>query len=146
MLDAAKTNRAICLYHTNSSLEDLRCIARTMFSAAPTHSEQSLSVERQPLVAFIDHFLDVYMNKMKEFKQFYGVRDFVHFLLYLYRNKEPDAAISPKVVVEALERNFNGKKDMLEILIPKILTKVSYLGGVVLSNVNCISYIIIDGC
>ena len=104
-----------------------------MFSAAPTPSEQSLSVERQPLpplLVFIDHFLDVYMNKMKEFKLFYGVRDFVHFLLYLYRNKEPDSAISPKIVVEALERNFNGKKNVLEILIPKVLTRVSYLGGV----------------
>ena len=58
------------------------------------------------------------------FRRFYGIRDVVHFLLYLYRKKEIDKVLSPKSVVEALERNFNGKKDILDSIIKIFLKEV----------------------
>lgn len=132
MLDAAKTNRAVSLFRMQSSLDDLKKIARVLFSSKPDHAEieETAMMSYQPSTkepfAFIDRFLDIYMKRLdKEFRRFYGVRDVVHFLLYLYRKSESDNISSPRLVVEALERNFNGNESVLNALITSVLTLVS---------------------
>ena len=40
------------------------------------------------------------------FKDFFGLRDFIHMIHYLRRGKT--SSITPKLVMAALERNFNG--------------------------------------
>ena len=134
MLDAAKTNRAVSLYRAQSTLSDLQEIARTLFpsiansSTSPLESPTRLKPKsyREESLAFIESFLHIYVKNMsRSFQRFYGIRDVVHFLLYLYRAKDTgNAVFSPKAVVEALERNFNGIPDVLELLIKEILIQV----------------------
>ena len=40
------------------------------------------------------------------FSKFFGLRDFIHLIHYLRRTELPE--ITPQLVMEALERNFNG--------------------------------------
>lgn len=40
------------------------------------------------------------------FKDFFGLRDFIHMIHYLRRGKT--SSITPQLVMAALERNFNG--------------------------------------
>lgn len=138
ILDAAKTNRAISLYRSKSTIDDLNEIAGTMFPslAATLKSKPKknkimrapTAIATAPLeesLVFIERFLEIYIKTMPEhFRIFYGVRDVVHFLLYLYRKKEKEHVLSPKSVVEALERNFNGKMDILDGLITAFLSEV----------------------
>ena len=140
ILDAAKTNRAISLYRTQSNLEDLKKIAKTLFPtmvvSSPTskvslESMSSLKMSSPPpleeSLVFIERFLDIYIERMSEtFRRFYGIRDVVHFLLYLYRKMELENMLSPESVVEALERNFNGKKEILDSIIRMFLSQVIY--------------------
>ncbi len=128
ILDAAKTNRAISLYRTQSTLEDLKKIASTLFpsmaNSTPISNKPSIPPPEESLV-FIERFLRIYIKRMSDpFRRFYGIRDVVHFLLYLYRKKEIDKVLSPKSVVEALERNFNGKRDILDGIIKIFLSEV----------------------
>ena len=135
MLDAAKTNRAVSLYRAQSTLSDLLEIARTLFPSiaksptSPLGSPMRLKPKsyREESLTFIESFLHIYVKNMsRSFQRFYGIRDVVHFLLYLYRAKEDteNAVFSPKAVVEALERNFNGRPGVLESLIKEILKQV----------------------
>ena len=39
---------------------------------------------------------------------FFGMRDFIHFLNYLNRHSTPLTGIKEELVVRALERNFSG--------------------------------------
>lgn len=121
MLDAAKTNRAVSLYRVQSTLPDLKDIAKRLFPSIVDSSHLESS-HTGASMAFIESFIHIYVKKMSpSFLRFYGVRDIVHFLLYLYRSP----VSSPKTVVEALERNFNGNPDVLEKLITEILKQVS---------------------
>ena len=67
---------------------------------------------------FIANLVPAYDSLMRrqKFKQFFGLRDFIHFISYLKRKRRE--MLSPQLVVEALERNFNGvsKKDFDSIL------------------------------
>lgn len=124
-------------------MDDLVEIAITMFPSLRTKIEKSQRskkiVSSVPICApavstlapleeslqFIERFLEIYIKIMPEhFRMFYGIRDVVHFLLYLYRKKKQEKVLSPKSVVEALERNFNGKKDILDVLTTSFLSEV----------------------
>ena len=39
---------------------------------------------------------------------FYGLRDFIHLLLYILEERKKGAPFSPKLLYHALERNFGG--------------------------------------
>ena len=42
------------------------------------------------------------------FKNFFGLRDFIHFIHYIRRERKVE--ITPQLVLQSLERNFNGTK------------------------------------
>ena len=47
------------------------------------------------------------------FEKFFGLRDFIHFINYIRRERKVD--ITPQLVLRSLERNFNGTKDFEDI-------------------------------
>ena len=78
--------------------------------------------EETLIKGFVDIYYDLMTNrKTTSFKNFFGLRDFVHFLSYLNQEK---TEISPAIVVNALERNFNGRPYFRK-LVRRFLTVVS---------------------
>ena len=66
----------------------------------------------------IDGFVKVYKRIMTEpeLKDFFGLRDFIHFFTYLSQVKSENDIISPEAIVLSLEHNFNGTAHFQEIL------------------------------
>ena len=96
VLDAAKSNRAVSLFRPETSEEDVRELA-------------SVCLKGQP--GLIKGICRAYMIKMKseKFRKFYGLRDFIHFFTYLQGHKlNDDEVATPQMIMQALERNFNG--------------------------------------
>lgn len=50
---------------------------------------------------------------MCSFENFFGLRDFIHFINYIRR--ERNVGITPQLVLQSLERNFNGTKEFEKI-------------------------------
>ena len=103
MLDAAKSNRAVCLFRPDASDDDLRTLAKGCLSSrkdAPPELKNDLNL----VVKFCEPF-----SKLMEDEQcshFFGLRDFIHFVNYLRRRR--GRMLNVQLVMEALERNFNG--------------------------------------
>ncbi len=114
-LDAAKTNRAVSLYRPESSLEDLKTLAKECLTSIDVHSER-----------VVELLCSAYSSLMMESKwaSFFGLRDFIYFLIYLRSNYVN--RISDQEVISALERNFGGTADFPEIC-QKFFTQVSLL-------------------
>ena len=104
MLDAAKTNRAISIYRTDTSHEDLIQLAKYSL-----YNGSLLAVISEDARYVIERFVKIYEEMMRKhaLKNFFGLRDFIHFFTYLGRNKKE--LLSPQSVLTALEQNFNGK-------------------------------------
>ena len=104
ILDAAKTNRAISLFRPEASKDDLETLAKECLGSDPEYPpwEEDLDM----VVKFCTPYSE-YM-KQPEFSHFFGLRDFIHFVNYLRRKRDKNNPLSLKVVVEAVERNFNG--------------------------------------
>ena len=103
VLDAAKSNRAVSLFRPETSEEDVRELA-------------SVCLKDQP--GLIDGICRAYMIKMKSqaFRAFYGLRDFIHFFTYLQRRKRNnDEVATPQMIMQAIERNFNGSDQFKSI-------------------------------
>ena len=70
------------------------------------------------------------------FKEFFGLRDFIHMIHYLHReksssitpqqNRRRESSITPQLVMAALERNFNGC-DAFDAICKEFLKHVSLL-------------------
>ena len=109
VLDAAKTNRAVSLFRPEVTQEDLTILAKGCLCQTPNDPPPELRRD----LDFIANLVPAYDGLMRseKFKQFFGLRDFIHFISYLKRKREE--MLSPQLVMEALERNFNGvsKKD-----------------------------------
>ncbi len=104
VLDAAKTNRAISLFRPEPLREDLEELAKGCLNINPNTSLQTTIV----------NFCSSYSQCLKKVKiaKLYGLRDFIHFMNYLRRNKPSNIQVlSPELVMHALERNFNGSAD-----------------------------------
>lgn len=105
-LDAAKSNRALCLFRPKTSKEDLQVLA---ISSADMYLNQS---EEQMVLGFCSVFSEIMENS--EFKKFYGQRDFIHFVNFL-RRCCGSSGLSAQQVLEGLERNFNGHEKFEKI-------------------------------
>ena len=105
MLDAAKTNRAVSLYRPEASDEDLETLAKGCLCS----NREDPPVELQPDLNMVVKLCKPYLDCMKDpsFSRFFGLRDFIHFVNYLCRKRNESNPLSQKLVVEALERNFN---------------------------------------
>ena len=113
VLDAAKTNRAISLFRPESSDEDLETLAKGCLCSNP----ESPPPELQQDLDMVVKFCQPYSNCMKdpEFSHFFGLRDFIQFISYLRRKKDEGQVLSPQLVIQALERNFNGTAEFENI-------------------------------
>ena len=56
------------------------------------------------------------------FEKFFGLRDFIHFINYIRRERKVD--ITSELVLESLERNFNGTTEGFDHICSKFLEKV----------------------
>lgn len=110
VLDAAKTNRAVSLFRPKMSEEDLEVLAKGCFCSNPEKPppEQDLHA--------VDNFCQSYSLSTKH-SRFYGLRDFIHFLNFLRRKRDGSQVLNPQLVVQALERNFNGSHELEDILL-----------------------------
>lgn len=105
-LDAAKTNRAISLFRHESPNDDLQTLANGCFSSEGTKVPRSI-------IQFCHAFTR--LSKDKDMQHFFGLRDFIHFISYLRRHNNADGLCKPEVVMQALERNFNGSEKFDEV-------------------------------
>ena len=138
VLDAAKTNRAISLFRPESSGDDLETLAKGCLYSEPGKPPAELNID----LVTITRFCQPYQNLMvgKDAKQFFGLRDFIHFVNYLRKRRH--SILTAQVVLEALERNFNGS-DEFEDICRQFLATVSCIvctHGVILSHSLFFSY------
>ena len=121
MLDAAKTNRAVSLYRSEPSVEELKTLAKGCLCDKPEDPPAELKKD----IELITKFCPIYHNFMErpEFRRFYGLRDFIHFVNYLERHR--NKGITPDLVLRGLERNFNGHK-LFDTICKEFLGVVSF--------------------
>ena len=108
-LDAAKTNRAISLYRPETSSEDLITLAKDLL-----HISSSIADKEQENI--IKTFCLKFSEMIQEpkFQCFYGQRDFMYFINDLKRRRG-DGFLNERMVLQALERNFNGHINFTEV-------------------------------
>lgn len=107
-LDAAKTNRAVSVYRPEtsmSSIDDLMTLANDCIGQCKAPIEQLCNGYAS-------------LMKDKDLKDFYGLRDFMYFLIYLKRNLKAQSKVesdyrtesdnSDHYIMRSLERNFGG--------------------------------------
>ena len=104
MLDAAKSNRAVCLFRPEASEDDLKTLARGCLSSKLDSPPPELQKDLDLVVKFCPAFSQ--LMKDRTFSHFFGLRDFIHFVNYLRRRR--GMMLNEQLVMEALERNFNG--------------------------------------
>lgn len=122
MLDAAKTNRAVSVYRPEPSIDELRTLAKGCLCSNPENPPPELKRD----IDIVTKFCPIYHKFMEKtsFRNFYGLRDFIHFVNYLSRNRKQRNGINDKLVMHALERNFNGSP-MFEDICREFLHAVS---------------------
>ena len=106
VLDAAKTNRAVSLFRPEASDDDLKTLAKGCLCSDPDNPPPELKSDLDKVVKFCAPYSGLMANK--EFAKFFGLRDFIHFVNYLRRKKDQGFPLNPDIVMQALERNFNG--------------------------------------
>ena len=113
VLDAAKTNRAISLFRPEASDEDLETLAKGCLCSNP----ESPPPELQRDLVMVAKFCQPYSDCMKssKFARFFGLRDFIQFVNYLRRKRDEGQVLSSHLVMQALERNFNGSVEFENI-------------------------------
>ena len=128
VLDAAKTNRAISLFRPESLADDLETLAKGCLCSDPDNPPPELNHDLSMIAKLCMPYLS--LMEQKEFKQFFGLRDFIHFVNYLRRKRQN--TLNAQVVQEALERNFNGS-DEFEHIRKQFISTVSYHANYVFS-------------
>ncbi|KAI6653727.1 hypothetical protein LOD99_3231 [Oopsacas minuta] len=119
ILDAAKSNRAINVFRPyQNDPNDLEQLAKGCF-----YQDENTSKVTEELQIKLKQFCNAYVKietRLQEIERFdfFGMRDFIHFLNYLNRHSTIHTGITEMMVVRALERNFSGidSKAFLEIL------------------------------
>ena len=106
VLDASKTNRAVSLFRPEASDDDLKTLAKGCFCSNPDDPPHEIEGDLDTVVSFCKPYSKL-MGR-KSFSRFFGLRDFIHFVNYLRHKCDENQSISPQVVMQALERNFNG--------------------------------------
>ena len=104
VLDASKTNRAVSLFRPEASQEDLEILAKGCFTSDPNNPPKNFEQDLKTIVKFCPAYSKLMEDS--KLKCFFGLRDFIHFINFLRRRRME--GITPQLVVEALERNFNG--------------------------------------
>ena len=106
VLDAAKTNRAVSLFRPEAGDEELKLLAMGCLCSDPENPPPELKPDLEKVVKFCRPYNELMRKEV--FAKFFGLRDFIHFVNYLRRKKDSGQVLSPQIVMQALERNFNG--------------------------------------
>ena len=109
VLDAAKTNRAVSLFRPEASDKDLETLAKGCFCSDRDDPRAELKEDVGKIVSFCRPYCA--LMKDKSFSRFFGLRDFIHFINYLRRKHDENQSLNSQVVMEAIERNFNGNEN-----------------------------------
>ena len=101
------------MFRSETSHNDLVQLAKYSLTHGQAPKATSMMEEH-----VIDGFVKVYkrMITKPEFKDFFGLRDFIHFFTYFNQVKSENDIISPEAIVQSLERNFSGTEHFQEIL------------------------------
>ncbi len=130
VLDAAKTNRAVSLFRPEASDDDLHTLAKGCFCSDPTNPPPEVEKDLSVVVKLCNPYLT--LMESEKFARFYGLRDFIQFVNYLRRKRDDSRSITPEVIMQALERNFNGSENFDVIcnkfLGPELAPKVKRRG------------------
>ena len=124
-LDAAKSNRAICLFQINNSQNDLLQLASVMLGFESEQSVPSDSAIKTQIASLVE----VYLKKMefKEFNSIFGLRDLMHFFSYLRRRIDDHTSSIPgQLIVNSLRRNFSGVSNF-DVMAKDFLLEVQFL-------------------
>ena len=108
ILDASKTNRAVSLFRPKAKTEELYELAKSCIFS--DNKDQPRTAEE--VVSAICESYNM-MLQVEEFKSLFGLRDFIHFATYLRRKQI--CSLDAQLVVQSLERNFNGTDRFQEI-------------------------------
>ena len=111
ILDAAKSNRAINIFRPQQQ-DDLYTLANGCFMKSTTTDTMHRGQQH-----FISKLCLPYEDLMKQprFSKFYGLRDFIHMIGYLRRNRDrlnKPGFNKEELVLKAIERNFNGQNNV----------------------------------
>ena len=118
ILDASKTNRAVSLFRPKASTEELYELAKSCVFTG--NKDQAETAEKVHVVKAACESYNMIVQDT-EFKFLFGLRDFIHFATYL-RRKQTDV-LDAQLVIQSLERNFNGTKrfaDICQIFLSKV--------------------------
>lgn len=108
VLDAAKTNRAISLFRPKASSEELHDLALVSIG---NNTGKISSTYRTLIIALVKAYEEINNVKHTDFQNFFGLRDFIFLVTYLRRRtKDVNESLDLQMIVEGLERNFNGTK------------------------------------
>lgn len=121
VLDAAKTNRAISLFRPEASDEDLKTLAKGCLCSNPENPPPKLNRDLDMVVKLCQPYSEC--MKSSSFSSFFGLRDFIQFINYLRRKRDMGHSLSSQLVIQALERNFNGS-DEFNIICKKFLQAI----------------------
>lgn len=130
VLDAAKTNRAISLFRPEASDKDLKILAKGCLCSNPKDPPPELRRDLDMVVKFCEPYSEC--MKVPSFSRFFGLRDFMQFVSYFQRKRDEGEPLSLKLVVQGLERNFNGS-DEFEAICKKF---VEYIPNVQLDDIQ----------
>ena len=122
VLDAAKSNRCVCLLRPEPDNDELMCIAKGILCQKHKVDESNIdlvSFEEETMTTdqfctkLCECYLGLVQNKTEFgwFVQFFGLRDFIHLIMYIRRSSTLRGSviyISVSALLHALERNFNG--------------------------------------
>ena len=142
--DSANQNRMVTVLRSVATLDDLvtlslGCIGR--------ESEGSDLNNARFMEGVCRGFLDLIANDRPEIKQMFHYRDLVYLFRYIYcrRKEDPTLVADGKLLLQALERNFNGVHlDVFQDIVETFLTAVrekmcnSFLSNVVGSDYRSI--------
>ena len=119
MLDAAKSNRAVSLFRPEATDDDLIKLARgCLTSQQGKKVKEDLHLVERTCKAFSQ------IMEKEDLRHFFGLRDFVHFINYLRRKRH--VRHRNDVVMEAIERNFNGSGHF-DVILKTFLHTVSLI-------------------
>lgn len=130
ILDAAITNCAVTLFQPDISIDNLKILAKECFCEIPKHPSPELKKDLDNIVQLCLVYTELMKNE--KMKKFFGLRDFIYFINYLRCRRTE--TLTPQLIMEGLERNFNGvywalprEEESFEWLCEMFLRKVKKL-------------------
>ena len=108
ILDAAKTNRAVSLFRPKATEKELHELA----TGCIVQAGQTLTdIDRTLVKQFCTSYSELQTHE--EFKKLFGLRDFIHFIIFLRRKRKE--FLGQHLIRQSLQRNFNGSNRFDEV-------------------------------